>query len=329
MRAIRRDLACLVLSLAPIAVACGSGRGGFEPEAIDGSAPPATSPLADAGLTGTFGGDGAPAEAGPCQDVVDVVFALDVSSSMDFVLDKLDAEIDRVVAAANTLAKDAHFGLIAFVDNYALDATGALEGGKVHTGAASLKAAFATYKTVYTYPNRNPADGPGGPTDQNPICEENANDALHAAASEFPWRPNATRVVIVVTDDTFLERPDNYGDRDGDGKTDKTNYPREGNYPAAFTMTETIDALKGARARVFAFTKLVAPTGFTRCGTGRRLPWSSVSDGWSTPYKGAAPIPQRTGGKNFDLDKVKSGAISLSETINQVVIDSYCNPPPK
>ena len=32
-------------------------------------------------------------------------------------------------------------------------------------------------------------------------------------------------------------------------------------------------------------------------------------------------------GGNFDLDQVKSGSLSLSATINQVVLDSYCQPP--
>jgi hypothetical protein len=281
----------------------------------------------DLGSGGTGGGGGG--DMGPCTDVVDVVFVLDVSSSMDFVLDKLDAEIDAVVGKANMLAKDAHFGLIAFVDNYALDATGPLSGGKVHTDGTTLKTAFTNYKNVYTTPNRNPGDGPTGPTQQNPICEEDALDALHAAAAEFPWRDNATRVVIAVTDDTYLERPDNYGDRDGDGKEDKTDFPREGNYPAQWTTSETIDALRGQRARVFSFTRLKEPSALdlSKCGTGRRLPWSSISDGWSTPYKGQMPIPTRTDGKNFDLDMVKSGALSLSATINEVVVQSFCNPP--
>src|SRR6478736_5058509 len=88
------------------------------------------------------------ADSGECHDVVDVVFVLDVSSSMDFVLDKLDAEIDGVVTAANQLAPDAHFGLIAFADNYKRDATGAM--GTIHTGGATLKTAFQNYKTNYT-----------------------------------------------------------------------------------------------------------------------------------------------------------------------------------
>lgn len=303
-------------------------RGFAEPDPAatqDGAAPaPPPNGFGDAGGT-----DGAPAT---CTEDVDVVLVLDVSSSMGFVLDKLDAEIDKVVAASNALKAGAHFGLVLFVDNVKLVDTGDLEGGKVHTQAASLRAAFTDAKATYTGPNRNPGDGPTGPTTQNPICEEDALDALADTALLYPWRSNAARVAIVVTDDTFLEKSDNYGDRDGDGKTDKTSYPREGNYPARFTVDETVAALKSKGVRVFSFTKLKAPGTFdlTKCGTGRRHPTDdAVTWGWSKPYKGKAPIPDQTGGKNFDLDAVKDGALSLATTINDVVLQSHCAGPPK
>lgn len=276
--------------------------------------------------------DGPQPDTGPCEDVVDVVFVLDVSSSMDFILDKLKTEIDQVVAAATALGpapEPPHFGLIAFVDNFKLDDTGPLEGGRVHTSGDTLKTAFQFYQDNYTTPNRNPGDGLGGPTTQNPICEENSLDALYAAAADFPWRETASRVVILVTDDTYLERPDNYGDRDGDGLTDKTDFPREGNYPALRTMAETVAALRASRTRVFSFTRLEppGPLSLTKCGTGRRLPWASVPNGWSKPYNGQDPIPLSTDGSNFDIEQVRGGALSLSTTINQVVLSSYCNPP--
>lgn len=289
---------------------------------------PACGPTSREGTTDASGsGSGSSSiDAGECKEVIDVVFVLDTSSSMDFVLTKLKAQIADVVIASNAVAADAHFGLIAFQDNFALDATGALQNGVVHTGAASLQAAFDHYKNVYTANNRNPGDGPSGPTTQNPICEENSLDSLYAAASTFPWRDNATRVVILATDDTFLEATDNYGDRDGDGLTDKTTYPTEGHYPAARTMAQTVSALQTAKVRVFSFTRLTQPSFLERCGTGRRLPWPAITDGWTTPYMGQPPIPAQTDGSTFDLDKVKSGTLSLAATINEVVLDSHCNP---
>ncbi len=274
-------------------------------------------PGTDAAVTG---------DAGECHDVVDVVFVLDTSSSMGFVLQQLEAQIAQVVTASNSLAPDAHFGLIVFQDNYFLDNTGPLEGGKVHTAASTLQSRFSYYRTTYTNNDRNPGDGPTGLTTQNPICEENSLDALYAAAKEYPWRPNATRVVIVATDDTFLESPDNYGDRDHDGLTNKTDFPREGNYPALRNLGETVTALRDGKIRVFSFSRHTQPSILERCGTGRRLAWADITDGWTTPYGTTPPIPTQTDGGDFDLDQVKSNAISLSATINQVVVESFCNP---
>ncbi len=321
-------------ALAVVLAACGSESRSFDVTPApasssfsnpDGGAEPPPAAFTDSGAT-------PPPSSTACTEDIDVVLALDVSSSMGFVLDKLDAEFQKVVTKSNALKAGAHFGLLLFVDNVKVDATGDQSGGKVHTGAATLAAAFRDAKKTYTIPNRNPGDGPSGPETQNPICEENSLDALHDAATEFPWRTNAARVVIIVTDDTFLERADNYGDRDGDGKTDKTNYPREGNYPARFTFDETVAKLKAEQIRVFSFTKLTPPGFFDlgACGTGRRHASSDcITFGWSKPYDGKSPIPTTTGGKNFDLDAVRDGKLSLADTINEVVLESHCAGPPK
>ena len=284
-------------------------------------------PSSRAGVDANPGQDGTTVDAGVCEDVIDVVFVLDTSSSMGFVLSQLEAQISDVVNASNSVAANAHFGLIVFQDNHFVDNTGPLDGGKVHTAAASLQTAFRNYRTNFTNADRNPGDGLTGPTTQNPICEENSLDALYAATADFPWRANATRVIILATDDTFLERPDNYGDRDHDGLTNKTDFPREGNYPAARTLTETVTALRDGRMRVFSFSRITQPNLLERCGTGRRFPWADITDGWTTPYGSQPPIPTQTDGGNFDLDKVKNGTLSLSATINQVVLESFCSPP--
>ncbi len=295
-----------------------------------------STPIPDAGPpyvwpdTGPRPDSGPPPEPEVCEDVVDIVFVLDVSSSMNFVLEDLESNVAQVVTAAAELAPDPHFGFIGYADSHAFGLGGSLEEGRVHTEASTLQAAFRQFLDTYTAHNRNPGDGPSGPTTQNPICEENSLDALYAAATEFPWRENATRVIIVATDDTFIERPDNYGDRDADGDTTSTNYPREGDYPALRTMEETIVAAQEARARVFSFTRL-SPPGLldflSRCGTPRRLDWSQVPAGWSAPYNGAEPIPEATDGRNFDLLQVRNGSLSLADTINEVVVESYCQPP--
>lgn len=282
--------------------------------------------------TGNFEEDAAAPEAGPgtCTQDIDVVFVLDVSSSMDFVLNALATDIPKVVDAANGLKDGAHFGLVFYVDNHMLDVTGDQSSGKVHTAAASMTAAFQNVYFTYTIPNRQPGDGPTGLQTQNPICEENALDALYAAATDYPWRPNAARVIIVATDDTFIEKPDNYGDRDHDGKTDKKDFPREGDYPAVHDLDETIAALKTAQARVFSFTRLGPVFSLSNCGTGHRFTQSdAMSYGWSKPYFGKTPIAEATGGKNYDLDAVRTKKVSLTDTINEVVLESHCAGPPR
>lgn len=346
-----RALTALVCSSLLIAAGCGTGDGDSIPRGRNtGDAGHAGGSGGVDGSTGAGGagggadsgvaGAGGQADAGglqlgdagqvACTDSIDVVFVLDVSSSMGFVLEQLSDEIDGVVEAATKLTQDGkatppHFGLVTFVDNHVIDLGGAESDGAVHLDGDSLRKAFEFHRDFFTTPNRNPGDGPTGPTTQNPICEENALDALHATAKDFPWRTNASHVVILATDDTFLERPDNYGDRDGDGLTDKTNYPREGDYPALRTVPETVDAMKTAKIRLFAFT--ARGDAAHHCGTGRRLPWEGRADGWSAPYGSNPPLPESTDGANYDIELVRKGSLSLSDTINDIVLDTYCNPP--
>lgn len=306
-------IACMGLGLGGCASGASSADdSGDEQPAADGGAG-----LADAGARP----DAPPAnlDAGACEEGVDVVLVLDITSTMNFVLDDLEDNIGSVVDAANELSPGAHFGLIAFADNHAIDATGS--DGAIHTEAETLIEAFGHYREVYTANNRNPGDGPDGLTTQNPICEENSLDALHAAATEFPWRQGATRVIIVATDDTFLEAPDNYGDKNADGDFDDDIPYNEADYPARHTVAETSSALEGLGARVFSFSS----TRRGSCGTTSRYPDGAVGWGWSQPYDGQAPFPELTGGRDYSLDAVESGDLSLAQTISEVVLESHCD----
>lgn len=333
----------LLVSALLLASACSAGGNDSSPAGSQLSDDPGQAGSAGGGAGGGAAGTTGDADSGaiavdanfdvnngPCQDSIDLVFVLDMSSSMNFVMNKLSTEIDSVVAAANALAqqhgaKETHFGLVPFVDNHVLDLGGAAEGGKVHLDGVSLRAAFNYHVQTFMNANRNPGDGPNGPDTQNPICEENALDALYAAAVEFPWRDTATHLIVLATDDTFLERPDNYGDRDGDGLTDKQDFPREGDYPALRTVPETVEVLREKLIRVFTFTARGNAT--RQCGTPRRLPWEARAAGWSAPYWNNPPLPQSTDGLDYDLNLVRTGQLSLSATINEIVLNTHCAPP--
>ena len=325
-----RRLLVSLCSLGLLVCCSGSSRETFAPDAPDdGGVATIGSSSGSPDPNQSIHGDGG-ADTGPraCTEDIDVVLVIDTSSSMDFVLDALNDEFANVVQASNALKSGAHFGAVFFQDNVLLDTSGDESGGKVHLGSSSLQSAFETMKTVYTAHNRNPADGPNGPVDQNPLCEENSLDAVNVAATQFPWRSNAAHIVVVVTDDTFLERPDNYGDGNHDGDTTDSFPFQEGNYPAASTLAETVAALKAQNAEVFSFTR-VTPLGglsLAGCGTPRRFSQDdAVKYGWTLPYQGAAPLPDQTGGKNFDLDDVKDGKTHLGAAINDIVLGVHCN----
>lgn len=119
----------------------------------------------------------------------------------------------------------------------------------------------------------------------------------------------------------------------GFGQTTHTNDGGpfyEGNYPAIHSLADTVAALRAQKIRVFSFT--AGSTGGS-CGRSNnsligwaRYPASHIPRGWSEPYNDRPPIPTATDGKNFSLSDVQKGTRSLADTINEVVLDSYCNP---
>lgn len=319
MRRLFASVFATLLAASVVHCASAAARDSFDDEA-DGSVDAARSgssgtPSEQPGITN----DGSVPEAGTqkCDEDIDVVLVIDTSTTMKFVLDALEDEFETVVTAANALKTGAHFGAVFFQDNGILDTSGEESGGKVHLGYETLRDAFVTMRDEYTANGINPGDGPDGEHDANLLCEENSLDALHIAATEFPWRDNAVRVIVVVTDDTFLEKPDNYAASTANG-TPVSGY---GDYPAQYTVSETVAALQTARAKVFSFTS--ATNG---CGASRRNAQSNaVTFGWSSPYGDNEPFPAQTGGENFDLAEVKQGDLHLAAAINDIVLAARCD----
>lgn len=244
---------------------------------------------------GSFGDGGADPD-GPkvCEENVDIVFVMDVSTSMDAFLNELANEIlvvDQALAGLD-LPAEPHYGLVVFVDDTAL-----LMGGAPYPDVETLQADFMQWST-FTASNQQVAGG-----NANTTWPENSLDALYAAATGFQWRPadGTLRMIIHTTDDTFW-----------DGPTTANGVAIQHGY------AETVDALQQAQIRVFSFTAQIG--GSCEC--------EDVTPGWSSDYMGQPAIPEATDGGVFDIDAVLAGQISLSAGINGAIEDKMCVPYP-
>lgn len=235
----------------------------------------------------------APTTGAACVQNIDIVFVMDVSSSMGPFLTKLAQEISVVDSALMAMSPGAapYYGLAVFVDE-----TKILNNGQPFANVPTLRAEFERWAKL-TYQNRQ-LDNP----EQNSTWPENSLDAIYGAASTFAWRPGSLRVVIHTTDDTFWEGPTT-----ADGIAVQRNY------------AETVTKLKNEQVRVFSFAA-------QRGGPNEA---DDVSAGWFVPYKGADPIPKATFGGVFEIEKVVAGQLSLSDSIKGAVQSVLCAPYPK
>ena len=229
-----------------------------------------------------------------CDQDVDIVFVMDVSTTMGPFLDQLAAEIIVVDEAldAMDLPSEPHYGLVVFVDDAAL-----LNGGAPYADAAALQADFIMWSN-FTATNQQVGGG-----NSNYTWTENSIDALYLAATDFQWRPEqtTTRIVIHTTDDTFWNGPTT-----ADGVMIQHSY------------AETVMALQQREIRDFTFAAQIG--GSCEC--------EDVTPGWSSPYMGQPPIPEATGGLVYDIDLVLVGQVSLADALTEAVETTMCEPYP-
>ena len=227
-----------------------------------------------------------------CKQQIDIVFVMDVSTSMGAVLQKLEDEIITVDTKLKTLdvLPDVNYGLVVFVDDTAI-----INAGAPYVDVQALKADFHMWWD-FTQGNSQ-VDGNGSNND----WPENTIDALYSAAAAFQWRPveDTLRMVIHCTDDTFGEK--------GAVQSGVT---------IQRTYDETVLALQERQVRVFSFADN-DQTG----GPGNN---EDVSMGFFTPYNGKTPIPDATDGGAFNINKVYSNELSLDAAITDSVEASLC-----
>jgi hypothetical protein len=128
------------------------------------------------------------------------------------------------------------------------------------------------------------------------------------AADACPVRDGSTRVAILVTDDTFAERPAVLSGENGGGVHVQFNYVE--------TMTALVD--DHVHLGVFAQTGVGDD-----CGAGRS---ADVGRGFASGYAMMPSLPEATGGRFWDLREVRAGNVDMSSSIGDFLRSVYCAP---
>ncbi|MBZ0121343.1 MAG: hypothetical protein K8H88_30380 [Sandaracinaceae bacterium] len=261
----------------------GSGvDGGGSPLDAGGSRPDAQIPRFDA--------------TSSCSAPLDVVFVIDVSTSMRDEISGIRTGIDTIWTTAQSLTTNTQFSLVVFVDNAV-----AVNGCAPFATVAAMQTELMTWQS-FTSSNGQPNGGPS-----NSDCAENSLDALHLAATTCPWRTGSTRVVIHITDDTFAERPATLSGVFGIG-----------GIPVQRTYAETVSALVERELRIGAFA---APGEGEYCGAGTS---PDVGRGFHDPYLGMPSLPTATGGRAWSIREVRDGSLDMAAAISALLVDEYC-----
>jgi hypothetical protein len=234
----------------------------------------------------------------PCTAPIDIVFVIDVSTSMDDEIDAIRQGIGSIADAAMMLTPDVQFGLVVFVDDVV-----AVNDCRPFATIDLLQSELQRWQT-FTSSNDQPAGG----TEDNLDCEENSLDALHAAATMCPWRTDATHVAIHVTDDTFEEAPYVLSE----------DFLFGGGIEVEHTYAETVGALTAQQVRVGAFAMMGEGT---ECAVGSS---SDVGRGFHGTFEGMPSIPSATGGRAWDLAAVQSGDLDMAVEINGFTLAEHC-----
>jgi len=294
----RAELAATILAAAAWAAACSDDGGGVPWDGGDVADldAPVEGPDAPLDSPGDVGDAVDHVDDVDCFQDIDIVFVIDVSTSMTWVLDELHDEIGAVWAFAEAISShpdyDPAFGLVVFVDDVLVT-----NDGNPYASSADLQTEFNDWRT-FCSSNSQPA----GSSCMNGDCQENSLDALAAAAEHYAWRPGALHVIIHATDDTFKESPQMLCSE------------MSPTIPVEHTYSQTIDLLVAGEVRVGVFAMHVSP-----CWTS-----ADTEPGFFSSWGGQPSIPEATGSRVWDLTQVQSGAISLTEAIQGFVLEEWC-----
>lgn len=219
---------------------------------------------------------------------LDIVFVVDVSTTMGFMLDRIEQQLAQVDAEARAQGLDARYGLVVFVDDVQLG-----NHGQPYADLAALQGDLARWR-AFTASNRQI-----GSEAANLDWPENTLDAVHLAATGFAWRPAATtaRVIVHATDDDFGEAP-----------------ATQSGQVVQHTYAQTVTALRDAQVRMFSFAARV----------GGQCECLDVRPGLFTRFHGRPSLPDATGGAIFDIDEIASGKLSFVAAIAGAIKSGVC-----
>ncbi len=127
-----------------------------------------------------------------------------------------------------------------------------------------------------------------------------------SAFDSAPPAATTHRVVIHTTDASFWDGPL----VQPDGVAVEHGY------------AETVARLRNEEIRVFAFASDAVGPSIPG------LPSCDAAAGWFAPYGAMPAIPDDTGDAALLIDDVRTGAVSLADTIPHVVEQSQCDPYP-
>lgn len=247
--------------------------------------------MRDAGVDATpFDAEGFDAADAPptCTQPLDVVFVLDVSSTMEPELTAFRDAMPAIWASALSLDPTAQLSLVAFVDDVL-----------VMNDCAGFATADDMIRVIDGFRvsapmNRNVVNT----TLVNQDCAENSLDALYDAATMCPFRTRSARVMIHATDDTFVERPGVLSGEWGGGVFVASTYAEV--VTAMVSRSIHLGALSWSGAGEF-------------CGAGTS---PDTGQGFHTSFGGQLALPQLTAGVVWDGRALRGGTLDLAGEVS-------------
>ncbi|MFO7734984.1 MAG: hypothetical protein R6W70_02080, partial [bacterium] len=234
--------------------------------------------------------DGVTVYAQPCYEQLDVVFSMDVSTSMDFILDDLESELGLVWDfIEDTFSEKPKPGLTVFVDDVMVT-----NNAEPFETQEMLKKEFSDWADHTSTNKQTQSDA------INTDWPENSLDSIAFSARDFNWRDSSEtlRIIIHSTDDTFYEHPDKFSS----------------GIEVEYTYDGVLSLLKEKNIRVLAFAAVV----------GGRTGNINVEAGFFTDYEDNPSIPEATGGEVHLINDVEDGKLHVYEAVNSFIKGVMC-----